>query len=224
MIKARFDDREFLKTMNQVVKYAEGFLEGVNVGKKELFETIGENTIEILNSFIDSNARANPQMLHHIYEWYQTGSPNARLFDLEYSTSGGGLTVRSSFRQSTVIKSGSSVPFYDKARIMEQGIPVRIKPVRSEVLRFEDGGEEVFTKKPVDIANPGGDMVNGGFQRVVDSFFNSYFSQAFLQSSGIADILKNPIEFKKNLPRAKTGGKALGYDVGYRWIAAKGAR
>ena len=222
MIKVRVDDKSFMKTMDQLVKYTEGFIEGVQAGKKELFVTIGENTIEILNSFIDSNARANPQMLHHIYEWYQTGSPNGRLFDLEYSTYGGGLTIRSSFRQSSTIKSGSNVPFYDKARIMEQGVPVRIKPVRAEVLRFEDGGEEVFTKKPVDIMNPGGDATSGGFQRVVDSFFNSYFSQAFLQASGVAAILSNPIDFKTNLPRAKVGGKSAGYDVGYRWIAARG--
>lgn len=224
MMKVKFDDREFLKTMDSFVKYTEGFLEGVQAGRKELLETVGERTIEILNSFIDSNARANPQMLHHVYEWYQTGSPNARLFDLEYSTFGGGLTVRSNFRQSSVIKSGSGVPFYDKARIMEQGVPVRIKPVRSDVLRFEDGGEEVFTKKPIDIATPGGDMVSGGFKRVIDDFFNSYFSQAFLQASGLASILSNPISFKKNLPRAKTGGKSLGYDVGYRWISAREAR
>lgn len=209
--------------MNQITNYAVGFIDGAKGGKQELLKTVGEKTVEILSEFVDSQARTNKAALHHIYEWYQTGSPASRLFDLEYSVSQGGLTVRSSFRQSSVIKSGSTVPFYDKARIMEQGVPVRIRPVRSSVLRFEDNGQEVFTRKPVEIDNPGGEMVQGSFQRVVDLFFKSYFSQAFLQTSGIASILSNPVVFKKNLPRAKVGGRSAGYDVGYRWIAAKGA-
>jgi hypothetical protein len=44
-----------------------------------------------------------------------------------------------------------------------------------------------------------------------------------MEVSGIGKILGNPISFKKNLPKAKSGGRAAGYDVGYRWISAKGA-
>jgi hypothetical protein len=224
MINIKYRTNDFMKEMNSIVNYANGFMEGAQAGKKELLETIGERTTEILNQFIDSNARANDAVLHHVYEWYQSGSPSARLFDLEYTTSGGGLTFRSTFRQSSSVQSGSSVPFYDKARIMEQGIPVRIKPVRAEVLTFEDNGQQVFTKSPVTVSNPGGQSVAGGFQQTIDSFFNSYWKQSFLQASGIADILRNPIQFKQNLPRAKAGGRAVGYDVGYRWIAAREAR
>jgi hypothetical protein len=224
MINIKYRTNDFMKEMNSIVNYANGFMEGAQAGKRELLETIGERTTEILNQFIDSNARANDAVLHHVYEWYQSGSPSARLFDLEYTTSGGGLTFRSTFRQSSSVQSGSSVPFYDKARIMEQGIPVRIKPVRAEVLTFEDNGQQVFTKSPVTVSNPGGQSVAGGFQQTIDSFFNSYWKQSFLQASGIADILRNPIQFKQNLPRAKAGGRAVGYDVGYRWIAAREAR
>jgi len=177
-----------------------------------------------MNEFVDSNARANEAVLHHVYEWSQAGSPSSRLFDLEYTTSGGGLTFRSTFRQSVSVQSGSSTPFYDKARIMEQGIPVRIRPVKAEALAFQDNGQQVFTKSPVTVTNPGGQSVAGGFQQTIDSFFNSYWKQSFLQASGIADILRNPIQFKQNLPRAKAGGRAVGYDVGYRWIAAREAR
>ena len=79
-------------------------------------------------------------------------------------------------------------------------------------------------QSPVTVSNPGGQAVVGGFQQTIDSFFNSYWKQSFLQTSGVAEILRNPIQFKQNLPRAKTGGRAAGYDVGYRWIAAKGVR
>ena len=107
---------------------------------------------------------------------------------------------------------------------MEQGIPVTIRPVKAKVLAFEDGGEQVFTKGPVTVSNPGGQAVAGGFEQTVDMFFRSYWQQSFLQATGIADILRNPIQFKQNLPRAKAGGRAVGYDVGYRWIAAREAR
>jgi len=224
MINLKYRTNDFMKDMNNLVNYANGFMEGAQAGKKELLETIGKRTLEILDEFIDANARTNEAVLHHVYEWNESGSPSARLFDLEYTTSGGGLTFRSTFRQSTSVQNGSSTPFYDKARIMEQGIPVTIRPVKAKVLAFEDGGEQVFTKGPVTVSNPGGQAVAGGFEQTVDMFFRSYWQQSFLQATGIADILRNPIQFKKNLPRAKAGGRAVGYDVGYRWIAAREAR
>jgi hypothetical protein len=224
LINVKFRTNDFLKDMTAITQYTEGFLNGAQVGKRELLNTVGERTKEILEEFIDANARANESVLHHVYEWSQVGSPQARLFDIEYSSAGGGLAMKATFRQSTSIKSGSPTPFYDKARIMEQGIPVRIKPKRSEVLAFEDNGQQVFTRNPVSVANPGGDAVAGGFKQTVDMFFNSYWQQSFLETSGIASILRNPIQFKQNLPRAKVGGKAIGYDVGYRWIAAREAK
>lgn len=224
MINTKFDSARFAKEMNSIVDYAAGFLDGAKAGRRELLETIGQKTTDYLNEFIDANARTNPAMLHHIYEWYQTGSPNARLFDLEYTTYGGGLTFSSTFRQSTSVARGSRTPFYDKARIMEQGIPVVIRPVTAKALRFEDNGQEVFTKGPVVVENPGGTETQDGLKTIIDTFFRSYFSQAFLASSGIAQHLSNPVDFKKRLPRAKRGGKAQGFDVGYRWISAKGVR
>ena len=224
MINVRYRTNDFMKDMMSVVNYANGFLEGVDGGKRDLLETIGIKTNEILNEFIDANARTNQAVLHHVYEWYETGSPAARLFDLDYSISGGGLTIKSTFSQSTSVQAGSSTPFYDKARIMEQGIPVKIKPVRSKVLAFEDNGEQVFTSSTVNVSNPGGQNAAGGFKETIDMFFNSYWKQSFLQVTGIADILRNPIQFKKNLPRAKAGGRSAGYDVGYRWIAAREVR
>ena len=224
MIRVTVETRQFMKEMDKIIKYAEGFLDGAQEGKKELLVTIGSRTKEMLDQFIDANARTNPDVLSHVYEWQQSGNPSSRLFDIECTVLGGGLTFQSSLRQSVSVKNGSATPFYDKARIMEKGIPVRIKAKNSNVLSFNDDGEQVFTKGPIDVRKPGGSEAEGGFQRTVDSFFNSYWRQSFLKASGIADILSNPIQFKQNLPRAKTGGRSLGYDVGYRWMAARAAR
>lgn len=105
---------------------------------------------------------------------------------------------------------------------MESGVPITIRPRRSDVLVFESDGETVFTKTQVDVLNPGGEYVQGGFEKIFDQFFNKYFTQAFLSSSGVYKYLESPQIYKKNFSRAKTGGKNLGKNTGYRWIANAG--
>lgn len=221
-MRAVFNSNQFKKEMNNIVNYSIGFLEGVQRGKTVFLKTVGLETVEVMKEFIDSNARVNPDMLHHIYEWNQTGSPSARLYDISYTTSNLGLSFRSSFSQSTSIKNGSRTPFYDKARIMEQGIPVTIRPRSAQVLAFEENGETVFTRGPVEILNPGGTEVEGGFEKVFDMFFNRYFSQAFLRVSGVAKYLENPQVYKKNMQSGKKMGRSKGISTGYRWIANAG--
>lgn len=218
----KFNNTAFKQDMQNIVNYSIGFLEGMQGGKKAFLGMLGMETVELMKEYIDSNARVNPSMLHHIYEWGRTGSPDSRLYDIQYSTSNLGLSFKSTFKQSTSIKNGSRVPFYDKARIMEEGIPVTIIPKRAQALAFEVGGEEVFTRQPVEVINPGGDNVQGGFEKTFDSFFTKYFTQAFLRSSGIAQYLENPVAYKKNLSAGKRGGKVKGYQTGYRWIANAG--
>lgn len=221
-MRAVFNSAQFKKEMNNIVDYSMGFLEGIQRGKTVFLKTIGVETVELMKEFIDSNARVNPDMLHHVYEWNQTGSPSARLYDISYTTSNLGLSFRSSFRQSTSIKNGSRTPFYDKARIMEEGIPVTIRPRVAQVLAFEDNGETVFTKNEVRVDNPGGTEVQGGFEKVFDMFFNRYFSQAFLRVSGIARYLENPVVYRKDMAAGKRLGRSKGLSTGYRWIANAG--
>jgi hypothetical protein len=221
-MRAVFNSNQFKKEMNNIVNYSVGFLEGVQKGKTVFLKSLGMETVEVMKEFIDSNARVNPQMLHHVYEWTMTGSPDARLYDISYTTSNLGLSFRSSFSQSSSIKDGSRTPFYDKARIMEEGIPVTIVPKVAQVLAFEDGGETIFTRGPVQIMNPGGTEVEGGFEKVFDMFFNKYFSQAFLRTSGVAKYLENPQVYRKDMPAGKKMGKSKGLSTGYRWIANAG--
>jgi hypothetical protein len=221
-VRATFNSKQFKKDMNNIVNYSVGFLEGVQQGKTVFLKTLGMETVEIMKQFIDSNARVNPDMLHHVYEWQQTGSPSARLSDISYTTSNLGLSFRSSFSQSTSVKNGSRTPFYDKARIMEEGIPVTIRPRVAQALVFEQDGETVFTKNEVRVENPGGDAVQGGFEKTFDLFFNKYFSQAFLRVSGVARYLENPEVYRKDMAAGKRVGKSKGLSTGYRWIANAG--
>jgi hypothetical protein len=216
------DTKGFIKDMNNIVEYSLGFLDGVNKGKSKFLSSVGVNSIDLLKSYVDANARVNPEMLQHVYEWGRTGSPSARLFDIDYTVSNLGLSLMATFRQSSSIKPGSNVPFYNKAYIMENGIPVTIAPKKSKVLVFEDGGETVFTKSPVNVSNPGGVMAENGFEKTFNSFFTRYFTQSFLRASGIADYLENPTVFSRGLPAGKKFGKNQGIQTGYRWIANAG--
>jgi len=222
MMKFKFNDAKFNMEMNNIINYSVGFLEGVQKGKTKFLSNIGIDTIELLKDYVDANARVNPQMLHHMYEWGRTGSPESRLFDIDYTISNLGLSFKSTFRQSTSVKNGSTVPFYDKARIMEEGIPVTITPKKANVLVFEDKGDTVFTKGPVDVENPGGDFVQGSFEKTFDTFFTKYFTQAFLSKSGVRGYLESPVLYKKNLASGKKSGKPKGIETGYRWIANAG--
>jgi hypothetical protein len=206
------------KKLTNIVKYSTGFLEGAQLGKKVFLDNMGSRVIEALNRYVDAMARSDSAALHHVYEWYQTGSPAARLFDLTYTVSNVGLSIKSSFTQSRSIAKNSNTPFYDKARIMELGIPVTIRPKKASALVFQDAGETVFTKKPITIHNPGGTEAQYSYGMVFDSFFENYFTQAFLKSSGLTDYIANPIVYKKNFAAGSKRGKYLGKKVGHAWI------
>jgi hypothetical protein len=218
MIAVRLNDSTLMKSLNNIIDYSVGFLDGIQKGKQVFLKNLGKDVTEFLKEYIDASARVNPSRLHHIYEWYQTGSPNARLFDIDYTVSNLGLSFKSTFSQSRTIKNGSRVPFYDKAKIMEEGIPVTIVPVEAKVLSFEVDGEQVFTKGPVTVDNPGGDT-QGGFESVFDQFFSQYFTQAFLRKSGALSELENAQVYKNNFAAGSKQGKRKGIETGYRWIA-----
>lgn len=221
MTTIKFNTKQFNKEMTNIINYSVGFLEGTKRGKQQFLHILGVEVIALLKQYIDSSARVNPSMLHHVYEWGQTGSPDSRLFDIDYTVSGLGLSFRSTFRQSNTIKDGSNVPFYNKAMIMERGIPVTIKPKRAQVLAFEDNGETVFTAGPIIVENPGGNT-QGQFEKVYNTFFSQYFTQAFLRASGVMKYLDNPVAYKKNLTAGSRLGKNKGIETGYRWIVNAG--
>lgn len=212
------DNKQFIKDMNNIVNYSYGFLEGAQRGKTKMLSALGLELKELVGQFIDSSARTNPASLHHVYEWYQVGSPAGRLFDIDYTVSNVGLSFYGTLSQSKSIKEGSKVPFYNKARIMESGAKITIRPKNSNVLVFDVDGKEVFTRKPVTVSDPGGPGVAGSFHEVFKQFFVTYLSQALLDVSGLMNNLQNPIDFKINLAAGKRGGRAVGIRVGAAWI------
>ena len=218
-MKVSIDTKSLEKTLLNIVKYSSGFLDGVQAGKKVFLNNMGRATIEALNQYIDANARMNDGALHHIYEWYRVGSPDARLFNINYTVSNLGLSLKSTFSQSRTIQDKSKEPFYDKTRIMEQGIPVTIAPKRNSALVFESGGEEKFIRRPITIQYPGGPEVRGSYEKVFDTFFSQYFSQAFLRASGLIDYLSSPVLYKKNFADGAKKGRSSGVKTGYTWIA-----
>jgi hypothetical protein len=214
----QFDTKRFNQEMSNLVNYSLGFLDGIEKGKKLFLKNLSEGTVEALKQYIDSHARMNPAALQHVYEWYKTGSPEARLFNINYIVKGEGISINSTFRQSSSVSKNNEEPFYNKARIMEQGIPITIKPKISSVLVFEEGGETIFTKKEIKIQYPGGPQARGSYEKTFDEFFRVYFSQAFLRSSGIFEYLENPKAYKNNIALGKKGGKSAGIQTGYNWI------
>ena len=218
-MKTRIDDKSFMKLMDNIVNYSFGFLEGAERGKKQMLAGLGEATVEMLKEYVDASARVNPEALHHIYEWDQTGSPNARLFDINYTVSNLGLSLKSSFSQSQSMRAGSTVPFYNKAKIMEEGIPVKISPKTASTLAFEVDGEKVFTKKTVSVSDPGGEATQGSYEKAFSSFMQNYFSQSFLSKTGILGYLSNPVAYKKNFAAGGRSGRAKGLSVGFKWVA-----
>lgn len=218
MLKANINALKFEKEMFNVVDYSIGFIDGTKLGQTKFMSNLAKGTVEALKKYIDVNAKMSPGALHHIYEWHQTGSPSSRLYQIDYAIDGFGISFNSTFTQSRSRKNGSSVPFYDKARIMENGIPVVIKPRLKSVLAFEDDGQQVFTKNPVKVENPGGDQVQGSYEKIFDSFFRSYFSQVFLRATGLIDYLENPKAYKNNLKAGSKYGKSKGIQTGYNWI------
>ena len=217
-MRVSLNSRAFEKQLDNLIDYSLGFLDGAKAGKRLFFNNLGQGVIQALSLYIDSSARSNPSALHHVYEWTKTGSPSARLFDLSYTATGSGLSIGSTFKQSHTVQKDSSVPFYNKARVMESGMTVRIKPKRGGVLAFEQAGETVFTKKDVVVTNPGGNEVAGSFQKTFDEFFKFYFTQAFLKSSGLLDYIEKPTIYKKNFSSGLRNGKSKGYSTGFKWI------
>jgi hypothetical protein len=219
-----FEATTLISKLNNIAKYSIGFLEGAKAGQGKFLDNLGETVLESLKNFIDSNARVNPEILHHVYEWYETGSPNARLFDLEYIVNNSSVISFSyEFSQSNSFSRGSTVPFYNKAEIMESGSPITIKPKQGGVLSFNDNGEQVFTKKPIIVENPGGESSQGGFENTLKDFFNNYFTQSFLISSGIAEHFKDIRTYRNNFAAGSKQGEPLGFKVGYDWVS-KGGR
>lgn len=221
MISVQFKTKNINRMLNNLVKYSEGFITETKAKQEYINKKVANTSVNAFYQYLDGVARMHPGMLHHIYEWGQVGNPTARLVDLDILSSGRGSTIIADFLQSESTAPGSNEPFYDKARIMEEGIPVTIKEKEAQALFFEIDGVEYFRMGPITIMNPGGAEARGSFVRVFEDFYNNYFTQVYLKAIRFYDHFRSPKEYERNFKNAIKGTNARGAGkmTALSWIA-----
>lgn len=157
--------------------------------------------------YIDAQARINPSTLHHVYEWKKTGNKNARLFSLDMKDSIGlSFRIGYSFKESR-----SMVPtsygksrhvFRDKARVMEAGQQVVIRPRAAERLVFEIDERVIRMPKgaSVTVKKPGGGKATNRFQIAYARFFTGNLVSLSIKRSGFQQIFNSSITKAMKLP------------------------
>jgi hypothetical protein len=218
-IKLRVDVKEFKKVMDNVIEYSEGFLKETEAKTEFIASKLGRSSVKEFYRYLDSLAATNPEMLHHVYEWGAVGNPSQRLFALTSQANKKSAQIISDFLESNSISDTSKEPFFDKARIMEAGIPLVINNVNAQALFFEVGGEEIFAVGPIYIPNPGGEMVRGQFKAQFEEFYNNYFTQVYLRAIRFYDHFKTPKPYYQGFAAgSRAGGKAAGRASALKWI------
>jgi hypothetical protein len=154
-------------------------------------------------AYVDNLARSNPYRFHHIYEWDATGQKGARLFNSNL-TEGKIPALTYSFKPSAK-PSQSGYVFKNKAFVMENALPLTIKPRDEEYLRFEVDGRFVSTKS-VYVSQPGGTEVGGAFSEVFNTFMTTMGNNA-LEDLGFFEKIERGIlnETRVNLSRVSSG-------------------
>jgi hypothetical protein len=204
----KFDLKSFNKEMKNAIDYSTGFANGTEQNEYYFNNQLAEVIKEAFYKYVDSVARLEPDRLHHIYEWEQTGVDKARLFRIEAFTGQQSIRFVTEFMQSTSVSPTANEPFVDKASVMESGTTVTVTPRGEGPLVFEgDDGEMVFTNSEVTINSPGGN-VSGQFASVAREFFTNYLDQGVLKR--IIMDLQTPIEFSQGW------GKGMNYATGQR--------
>ena len=197
--RVNINSKRAMKTLNNVVRYSEGFLKESKARESFVASKLAGASINGFYQYLDSLARTNPSMLHHVYEWGQVGDPGARLVELKKIISAGGkAAIDADLLTSSSVPEGGSEPFYEKAQIMEEGIPVVINEVNAQAMFFQVDGEEFFRVGPIVVENPGGEATRGSFIRAFEEFYNVYFDQMYLRAIRFYDHFSNANAYAKN--------------------------
>lgn len=221
MITAKVNANSLVQTLKNVVQYTDGFTEELKRNKKRITKNIADESIDVFYDYLDGLARSHPGMLHHVYEWGQVGNPTGRLFELTSALKGNNAIVSADFLYSDTTPPNSDQEFFDKARIMEEGIEVVVNEVNAKALFFEVDGEEFFRTGPIVIANPGGVATRGSFVRAFNEFYGLYFSNVYLDSIGFYKHFSNPKEYSNKFKVASKNrnARAIGKQAALSWIA-----
>jgi hypothetical protein len=220
------DPKPFKRDMQNLIDYTLGTLEGVQKGKYQYMQKMGVKVAAILEEYMDSVAKMEPDTMHHVYEWDKVGQKTARLFKIVPTYTKEGMTFSSIFTQSKSLQKsrGSKIPFRDKAFIMENGIRVDIYPRGELLLRYYDEKVGWTTSYHSRVENPGGTEVVGRFGSNFRTFFATYLSQSKLLETG---MLVKPFSkaYAKNYRgqalqkgKVRSGGRLKGIETGYKWM------
>jgi hypothetical protein len=220
MYSLRFDGKETMKVLNNLVAYSNGFITESKAKQGYVASKMADLSITGFYEFLDTMARMHPGMLHHVYEWGQVGDPAGRLYDLKKVLTGNSAEISADFLQSNSTPEGGNEPFFNKAEIMEDGVSVVINEVQAKALFFQVDGEEFFRSGPIFIANPGGAAVRGSFVTFFEQFYNEYFERVYLESIKFYDSFRNPQQFSRNFRSAMKSGNAgaIGRRTALSWI------
>ena len=220
MLSAKINAKEAMKVLNNLVQYSDGFIKETKAQESTVTKRLAKTSIDGFYEYLDQLARVNPGMLHHVYEWGRVGDPNSRLFELKAALSRNNAIITSDFITSEVPSDTSNEPFYDKARIMEEGIPVVIQEVQAQALFFEIDGIEYFRAGPITIENPGGPEVRGSFVEQFEEFYNTYLNNVYLKAIRFYQYFMDPKEYERNFNGAMKSGNAyqIGRKTALSWI------
>lgn len=221
MFTVDFNAKKMVKTINNIIEYSDGYIAETKKNEKKIATKMAKISIPAFYQYLDGLARIHPEMLHHVYEWGEVGSPAGRLVDLKTIDIGKIVNINADLLESTSIKEGSEEPFYDKAMIMEYGETVTVTEKEANVLFFEVDGIEYFRKGPITIANPGGEAVRGSFVNAFNEFYTKYFSQVYLRSIEFYKSLEKANDYRKNIKvSAKSANpRTLGKNSALQWVA-----
>lgn len=221
MYRIKFDSKEAKKVLDNIVAYSDGFIKETKAKESTITSRLADTSIEAFYDYLDGLARTNPGMLHHIYEWGSVGDPGARLVQLKKELSSArGASIDADFLTSSSIPEGGNEPFYNKAEIMEDGIPITVQAVEAQAMFFQVDGQEFFRTGPIVIENPGGEATRGSFLEVFEEFYNVYFEQVYLRAIRFYDHFENPQGFSSGFTRAAKSGNAsgIGRTTALKWV------
>jgi len=199
-----------LKKMNALVeKKVAGIKEISNTMSlqeisKAAFTITGKKFIRAVNT----EAKFN-ESLKHMYEWNRAGINTDRLFTVTRDRiAGGNLIVGTKFLKSRKPvpikkelrksgKSGKSVTakniFKEKARVMEEGRPIRIVSKKYLVFPGREGNLVFLSKgKSVRIKNPGGKAAKNGYTKYFQMWYRKNSSVA-MSNSKIFDQIERSV-------------------------------
>jgi hypothetical protein len=220
MIRSRIKADDLIKKLNNTVKYSSGVVSELNKSKALLNQKVGSTSIAAFYDYLDGLARSHPGMLHHVYEWGEVGNPMERLYDLSLAINSTSAVIDADFLQSNTPSEDGGEPFYNKAIVMEEGIPVTINEKDAKALAFTIDGAEYFRVGPITIANPGGQATRGSFVQAFNEFYGVYFTEVYLPAIRFYDYFSNPKFYERYFASgAKGGGYSTGRSAALSWIA-----